>query len=225
MAHRQNVNFGDESRFQLYPVDGRLRVHRLPGERSQQRCQSYRVQAGGGSVHVWGAFHSGAKWPLVLPNRYLTGELYRSILRNNLMPFARQHFGVNYCYKDDYATPHRARVILDFLQQRHQEGAACKIARLQTRILYIWDELGSAITSMDNPPQNLGELPQVLLDEWAEIIVERLQRLVASMPRPIAAIIAARGVENPILTQYTQHHTSSSIMQKIKLVWPDLLQS
>ena len=31
VAHWQHVIFGDESRFQLYPVDGRLRVHRLPG--------------------------------------------------------------------------------------------------------------------------------------------------------------------------------------------------
>ena len=46
---------------------------------------------------------------------------------------------------------------------------------------------------MDNPPQILGELRQALLDKWAEIPVERLQRLVASMSRRLAAIIAARG--------------------------------
>ena len=51
MAHWQHVIFGDESRFQLYPVDGRLRVHRLPDERFRPGCQAHRVQAGGGSVH------------------------------------------------------------------------------------------------------------------------------------------------------------------------------
>ena len=69
-----------------------------------QMCQAYWVQAGGGSVHVWGAFHSGDKSPLVLPDRYLTSELCRSILRNSLVPFARQHFGDNYHYQDDNAT-------------------------------------------------------------------------------------------------------------------------
>ena len=53
VAHWQHVIFGDESRFQLYPVDGRLRVRRLPGERFRPGCQAHRVQAGGGSVHVW----------------------------------------------------------------------------------------------------------------------------------------------------------------------------
>ena len=52
----------------LYPVDGRLRVCHLPSERFQQRCQACRVQAGGGSVHIWGAFHSCVKSPLVLPD-------------------------------------------------------------------------------------------------------------------------------------------------------------
>ena len=112
MAHWQHVIFSEEPRFQLYPVDGRLKVHHLPGDRFQQRCQGYRVQAAGGSVHVSGTFHSGAKSFLVLSDRYLTSELYRGILRNTLMPFARQHLGDNYRYQDDNAAPHRARVVL-----------------------------------------------------------------------------------------------------------------
>ena len=117
VAHWQHVIFGDESRFQLYPVDGKLRVRRLPGERFRPGCQAHRVQAGGGSVHVWGAFHNSAKSPLVLPEGYLTSVLYRGILQNTLVPFARHYFGDNYRYQDDNATPHCARVVLDFLQQ------------------------------------------------------------------------------------------------------------
>ena len=64
VAHWQHVIFGDESRSQLYLVDGRLRVRRLPGEHFRPGCQAHRVQAGGGSVHVWGAFQipSCAPW-------------------------------------------------------------------------------------------------------------------------------------------------------------------
>ena len=194
VAHWQHVIFGDESRFQLYPVDGRLRVCRLPGECFWPGCQAHRVQAGGGSVHVWGAFHNSAKSPLVLPDGYLTGVLYRGILQNTLVPFARHYFGDNYRYQDDNATPHRARVVLDFLQQ----GNVTKMEQPPRSpdcnpIEHLWDELGRAISSMDNPPQNLDELRQALLDKWAQIPVQRLQRLVASMPRRLAAIIAARG--------------------------------
>ena len=194
VAHWQHVIFRDESRFQLYPVDGRLRVRRLPGERFRPGCQAHRVQAGGGSVHVWGAFHNSAKSPLVLPDGYLTGVLYKVILQNTLVQFARHYFEDNYRYQDDNATPHRARVVLDFLQQ----GNVTKMEQPPRSpdcnpIEHIWDELGRAISSMDNPPQNLDELRQALLDKWVQIPVQRPQRLVAIMPRRLAAIIAARG--------------------------------
>ena len=84
--------------------------------------------------------------------------------------------------------------VIDFLQQ----GNVSKMvqpSRLPDRnpIKHIWDELGHAITSMENLPPNLGELRQVLLEKWAEISAECLQRLVASMSRHLAAIIPARG--------------------------------
>ena len=90
-----------QSRFQLYLVHGRLRVCHLTGEHFQQKRQAYRAQAGGGWEHVWGAFHSGTKSPPVLPDRYLTSKLYEGILRNTLVPFARQNFGDNYRYQED----------------------------------------------------------------------------------------------------------------------------
>ena len=131
-----------------------------------------------------GSFHSGAKSPVVLPDRYLTSELYRGILQNILVPFAKQHVRGNYRYRDDNATHHHARVVLDFRQQGN--------------IKHIWDELCPAIASMDNPPQNFDELRQALMDKWAEIpvTIERLQHLVVSMPRRLAGIIAAITVDD-----------------------------
>ena len=225
VAHWQHVIFGDESRFQLYPVDGRLRVRRLPGERFRPGCQAHRVQAGGGSVHVWGAFHNSAKSHLVLPDGYLTGVLYRGILQNTLGPFARHYFGDNYRYQDDNATPHRARVVLDFLQQ----GNVTKMEQPPRSpdcnpIEHLWDELGRAICSMDNPPQNLDELRQALLDKWAQIPVQRLQRLVASMPRRQAAIIAARGGNTRYWPGTHKTRPPGSVTKKIIFVRPNLPQ-
>ena len=117
MAHWQHVISRDDSRIQLYPVDGRLKVHLLLCERFQQRCQTDRVQAGGGLVHVWGAFRSGARSPLVLPDRYFTSEIYRGILWSTLVSFARQNFRDNYHCQDDNTTPLCASGVLDFLQQ------------------------------------------------------------------------------------------------------------
>ena len=208
MAHWQHVIFGDESRFQLYPVDGRLRVRRLPGERFRPGCQAQRVQAGGGSVQLWWAFHNSAKSPLVLPDGYLTGVLYRGILQNTLVPFARHYFGDNYRYHHDSSTPYGARVVLDFLQQ----GNVTKMEQPPwspdcNPIEHLWDESDRAISSMDNPPQNLDELRQALLDKWAQIPVQRLQHLAASMPRRLGDYRRERR-EYPILTWHTQNKTT-----------------
>ena len=152
--------------------------------------KGYRVQAGGSSVHVWGAFHSGVKSSPVLPNRYLTSELYRGILQYTLVPLATGHFGDNYCYQDNNATPHCAQIVLSFSRATSSIWSSLQDCN---PIEHIWDELGCAITSMDNLLQNRGELHQTLLDQCTEIREKRLQHLVASISRRLMAIIAARG--------------------------------
>ena len=62
-------------------------------------CCHSKVQAGGGSVHVWGAFHRGARSPLVLLDRNVKDVVYRDSLRDTFVPFARQHFGENFATK------------------------------------------------------------------------------------------------------------------------------
>ena len=76
---------------------------------------------------------------------------------------------------------------------------------------------------MDNSPHNLGELCQAQLDKWEDFPVECMQRIVARMPRSLAAIMAARGgnTQSPDIYKTTP---TGSIIKKIKFVWPDLPQ-
>ena len=77
---------------------------------------------------------------------------------------------------------------------------------------------------MDYLPQNLGESSQVLLDYRAEITVERLQHIVASLPRCPVAIVPARG-ENTLYWPGIDKTTATvSIMQPMKFVWLNLPQ-
>ena len=150
------------------------------------------------------------------------GVLYRGILQNTLVPFARHYFGENYRYQDDNATPYGARVVLDFLEQ----GNVTKMEqppRLSdgNSIEHLWDELGRAISSMDNP-QNLDELRQALQDEWAQIPVQRLQRLEASMPRRLAATIAVRVGNTRYWPGTHKTRPPGSVTKKIIFVRPNL---
>ena len=72
---------------------------------------------GGGGGGGGGAFHGGVTLPFVLLVRNVDG-VYRDILRDTLVPFARQHFGDDFRYKEDNATPHRSSVVTDYLQKR-----------------------------------------------------------------------------------------------------------
>ena len=67
---------------------------------------------------------------------------------------------------------------------------------------------------MDKPPQKLGELRQHLLDKWREIPIKRLQHLVASMSRRLAAIIAGIGGDTRYWPGIHKTTPTGSIMQK-----------
>ena len=121
VAAWSHVIWGDEWRFQLYPVYGHMRVRRLPGERFQQGCQgpSWR-----GFCPCLGAFHSGAKSPLVFLDRNVNGVVYRDIVWVNMVPFARQHFGDNFCC---YALSFYGSYWLSVARGHHLNGPACTI--------------------------------------------------------------------------------------------------
>ena len=138
MAHWQHVVFRDESRF---PVDGRLRVRRLPVERFQQRCQAYRVQAGVGSIHVWGTGNFSQwcqmascalrqichQWALLGHfAKYLSAISQATFRRRVPLPRGERH-----------TLPCSGSPWFPSAGQSHQDGAAFKIARLQTHRMYL----------------------------------------------------------------------------------------
>ena len=55
----RHVIFADESWYALNPIDGKIRVRRLAGERLNGDFIAETVAHGHGSVRVWAAFHIG----------------------------------------------------------------------------------------------------------------------------------------------------------------------
>ena len=87
--------FGDESRVLLHRIDGRIRVRRLQEEALHEDGIQYTIARGGGSVHVWGIFYAGGRSQLMILDRSVTGAAYLNILRETLLPWARQTFADN----------------------------------------------------------------------------------------------------------------------------------
>lgn len=194
VGHWEHVVFADESRFQLFPVDGRLRVRRQTGERLLDQCVQNRVAGGGGSVHVWGAFCANGRSELIILDQNVTGAVYRDILAQNMIPWARRIFGDNFRFQDDNAPAHRARIVVGFMEEQHVNSLPQPALSPDLNpIEHLWDELGRAVRRRENQPANLRELGQTLVREWNEIPQNRLSQLVQSMPRRLADVISTRG--------------------------------
>jgi len=78
-------------------MDGRMRVWRLPGERLKDKFVVEAMQAGGGSVHVWGAIWTGGRSELIQlqgsVNAVRYGEVLHHFFTSTVLPahFVFQH--------------------------------------------------------------------------------------------------------------------------------------
>ncbi|GFW75217.1 transposable element Tcb2 transposase [Trichonephila clavipes] len=83
----KHVAWSDEFHFQLNRADGRVRVWKKSHKPMDPTCQQGTVQAGGGSVIVWGVGSWSDMGPLIRLDTILTGGRYVSILSDHLHPF------------------------------------------------------------------------------------------------------------------------------------------
>ena len=157
-------------------------------------CVQANVAAGGGSIHVWGAFCSSGLSQLVVLDQNVTGVVYRDILEQHLLPFAQGLFQNNFRFQHNNAPAYTAHVVQDFLHE-HDVGTLPQpsVSPDTNPIEHLWDELGRAVRNRGIPPTNLRQLGQALVEEWNRIPINRLVTLVESMPHRLADIIVGRG--------------------------------
>ena len=194
IQHWSHVIFSDESKFNLFFADGRLRVRRREGERLIDVCVQPGAPRVGPSVMVWGAFHAGGKSDLVFIEGGLNQYRYMDILRRHLLPWARAQFQANFVLVQDNAPPHRAHNTGNFLRNQDVEVMDWPaLSPDMNPIEHIWDRMGRVIRDMDNPPLNVADLRDALRHAWAAIPDDALATLSGGMPRRVAAVNAARG--------------------------------
>ena len=185
------VVFSDESRFNVQFSDGRLRVWRRKGERYDMQNVMERDRYGGGSVTVWGGIMHGVKTDLVTVIGTLTAVDYcNQIVVPHIAPFVRRH---NATLQQDNARPHTAR---------HTQGVFLThgIQKLEwparspdlSPIEHMWDILGRRVRSR-NDVHNVRTLERALHEEWQNIPIADVNKLIASMRKRCTAVIRANG--------------------------------
>ena len=187
LRHWTPVLFTDESRFCVDFHDGRRRVRRMPGERYADCCVTEHDRFGGGCVMVWAGISIDGKTDLHVIAGNLSGVRYRDEI---LHPIVRTYAGAvgdGFILMDEYARPHRARVVTDYLENEtieRMEWPSCSPD--MNPIEHAWDMLQKAVSTRPILLNNRQELSVALIEEWTRLPQLCFRRLIRSMKRLVA---------------------------------------
>jgi transposase len=185
----ERVIWSDESRYLLRPVDGRRVVWRLPGERLNDRFVVEVTQAGGGSVHVWGAIWTGGRSDLVRLHGSVNALQYSDVLHGF---FTTADLPAHCIFQQDNAPIHRAWMTTQMLEDLEVQLLPWPSRSPDLNpIEHVWDILGRRM--QHRSPGNLNQLFEALQEEWDAIPQDDLDRLISSMPRRVGEVISKRG--------------------------------
>ncbi|GFW39104.1 transposable element Tcb2 transposase [Trichonephila clavipes] len=191
----KHVAWSDESHFQLNRAD--VRVWRQSHESMDPTCQQGTVQAGGGSVMVWGVCNWRDMGLLIRLDTTLTGDRYVSILFDHLHPFMPSvHSDGLGEFQQENATPHTSTITTEWLQEHSFEFRHFRWPPKSSdmnSIAYIWDALKRAVQKRSPPPLTPTDLWTALQDSWCQLPSALLQTLIESMPRRVVELRARGG--------------------------------
>ncbi|GFX88378.1 transposable element Tcb1 transposase [Trichonephila clavipes] len=124
-AEWRHVAFSDESRFMLHRTDGRWRIRRETSERNHPATIAGTVQAGGGSIMVWGMFSWHSLGSLIIVEGTMDQYKYASVLADHVHPYMRivfpQDDGI---FQQDNARCHTAVSVRAWFEEHQDEFPA-----------------------------------------------------------------------------------------------------
>nr|KAF6387327.1 hypothetical protein mMyoMyo1_007836 [Myotis myotis] len=190
--------WSDESRFQLHHSDGRVRIWRKQHESMHPTCMSTALQAGGGSVMVWGMFSWHDLGPLIRVEQHLKSTTYLSIVAVQVHPIMLMAYpnGDGFFQKDN-APCQGACIVQEWFQEHEGDFTLLRWPPQSpdlNPIEHLWDKVKRAIRQLVPQPSNLTELDSAIHWVWCQIPRITFQHLVESMPRRIATVLKAKGV-------------------------------
>ena len=186
------IIWSDESKFNLFGSDGRVYVRRRAGEEFLPECINQTVKFGGGSVMMWGCISCDGVGPLMKVVGRMNAADYIKMLNTSLVPYMHS-MGPNFVFMDDNAPCHRAKSVLNWMMAKNLKRMEVWPPQSPdlNPIEHVWDILGNKV--QENKPRNLQELEKKLEEEWKKTSAIDIQNIINSMPRRVAAVIAAKG--------------------------------
>jgi transposase len=193
-SHEWNkVIFSDESRIELFSNDYQRIAWRRPDEKYKIECLQPTVKKSDG-IMVWGCFCRDRLGPLVVIDGRITGERYKALLEEYLLPFMNELGAADYTFQDDNAAAHTANVVKRWKEENLPKVLAWPAQSPDLNpIEHLWAELKSSVRARKPRPKNKRELEVVVKEEWLKIQPSKIEKLIDSMPRRVEAVIDNKG--------------------------------
>lgn len=187
------VLFTDESKFNIFGFDGRLRVWRPPREGLNPKYTMKTVKHGGGGVMVWGCMSANGVGKLKFIDGTMDHRMYIDILKENLRPSTDQ-LGISgdFIFQQDNDPKHMAtnsKLFLLYNTPRVMKSPA-QSPDLNP-IEHLWDHLERRIR--EHHITNKENLKAALAEEWEKIGPEITVKLVSSMKSRLGEVLRMRG--------------------------------
>jgi len=183
------ILYSDESPF-VYRYNRRTRCYRRKNDNPELMQGSVKHDQ---KIMVWGCFAANGVGDLHRINGIMVKEMYQQILIHHMRPSARRLFGSgNYTFQQDNDPKHTAPIIRSYFQNQHIDVLDWPSQSPDLNpIENLWSILD--MQCKDRRPQSEQELFEILQEGWNALPVDTLTRLVDSMPRRCAQVIASKG--------------------------------
>lgn len=189
----EKVLFTDESKFNIFGWDGRIRVWRKPQDGLNPKYTAKTVKHNGGGVMVWGCMAANGVGNLHLINGIMDQYVYIDILKKNLRS-STDKLGItrDYYFQQDNDPKHtslNARLFLTY-NTPHMIKSPAQSPDLNP-IEHLWDVLERRLRM--HVVRSRTHFQELLMSEWGNILPEITRNLVMSMPNRLREVIRNKG--------------------------------
>ncbi|KAI4894291.1 hypothetical protein NFI96_022477 [Prochilodus magdalenae] len=168
-SYWEKVLWSDETKIELFGLNSTRHVWRKKNAAYDPKNTVPTVKHGGGSIMFWGCFSAKGTGLLHRITGKTDGAMYRTILRDNLLPSARGlKMGRGWVFQHDNDPKHTAKATKDWLKKNH-----IKVMEWPSQspdlnpIENLWRELKVRVAKRQ--PTNLHDLERICKEEWAKI--------------------------------------------------------
>jgi len=210
-ADWRKIGWSDECSVEKSADPRGVWVSRHPGKKEKYLPKNVipKDKSGGVSLMVWGCFIGDKKSQLAPMYGKQNADAYIVILRENLIPFIEtlpQHVQRDFVFQQDNAKIHTAFRTMDFFEEHSVIVMEWPPNSPDMNpIEHVWHCLKTTLHRQFPDTPLLGGAPDTvrrslgerLIVVWDSIGAERLDRLIASMPRRVRALYEAKGWYTP----------------------------